>query len=219
METVNLIKLKEFSLSAYSNLETILNTYLLSLEALSIDGDFVECGVAAGAQVATMSYACQQYNINKTIHLYDSFEGIPLASKDDTEQPGIGKITHNIDVDNKDLLISSGITVHSIDNVKSNMKKWGINDKNFKYIKGWFQNTLPNNNIEKISLLRLDGDLYESTKVCLEYLYPKVVSGGYIIIDDYGLSGCKKVVHEYFGESLKFNIVDNTHTVIWFQKE
>ena len=52
--------------------------------------------------------------------------------------------------------------------------------------------------IKSISILRLDGDLYESTKVCLEYLYPKVTKGGFVIIDDYeNLDGCRKAVHEY----------------------
>ena len=83
------------------------------------------------------------------------------------------------------------------------MTNWGINKDNLLYYKGWFQNTVPAQAdiIESICFLRLDGDLYESTKVCLEYLYPKISKGGYIVIDDYqSLTGCKKAVDEYLAE-------------------
>jgi O-methyltransferase len=68
------------------------------------------------------------------------------------------------------------------------------------YHKGWFQNTLPEESkqIEQIAILRLDGDWYESIKVCLDHLYHKVTKGGFVIIDDYGLyAGCKKAVDEF----------------------
>jgi O-methyltransferase len=67
---------------------------------------------------------------------------------------------------------------------------------------GWFQETLPKarNLIGEISLLRLDGDLYESTLVCLRNLYPSVVRGGFVIIDDYGLKGCRMACEFYFEE-------------------
>jgi hypothetical protein len=67
-------------------------------------------------------------------------------------------------------------------------------------VKGWFQDTLPvwQNKIPDIAILRLDGDWYESTRICMETLYSKLVSGGICIIDDYGYnSGCRKAVHEY----------------------
>src|SRR5476649_1898521 len=83
------------------------------------------------------------------------------------------------------------------------MIHWQIDPSHFVYHKGWFQNTIPvkAGAIRSISFLRLDGDLYESTKVCLEYLYPKMSKGGYIVIDDFGsLEGCKKAVLEYLAE-------------------
>ena len=199
-------KLNSFAQSAYSTRPTLYNSYQLSVECIKnkIPGDFVECGVAIGAQVAAMAYACQQFNAEKRIHLFDSFEGIPLASNNDTQQPGIGAITHNVNVASlDDLLVSSGITAHSIGQVKGMMTHWGIHAHRLVYHQGWFQNTLPVDikNIEQISLLRLDGDLYESTKVCLEYLYPKISKGGYIIIDDFGtLDGCRKAVLEYLAQ-------------------
>jgi hypothetical protein len=204
-------KLQEFAQCAYSTQETVYNTYTLAAECINnnIPGDFVECGVASGTQVAAMAYACQQLNNkNKIVHLFDSFEGIPLAGPNDDQQPGVGHITHNTQVDHiNDLLISSNTVypqlgnaaVCSIEGVKDRMRLWNIEAFRLMYHKGWFQHVLPT--IEKfirsICLLRLDGDLYESTKVCLEYLYPKVAKGGYVIIDDYALPGCKKAVHEY----------------------
>jgi len=202
--------LKDLAQRAYSNYETLQNSFDLAQLCCDLDGDFVECGVAAGSQVAAMYRACS----SKKIWLFDSFEGIPLASKYDTTQPGIGVISHDV---NGYLLTTSGITAVSIEQVKQHFAEWNVNDENFEYVQGWFEETLTLNKIEKISLLRLDGDLYNSTKVCLEYLYPKVVDGGWVIIDDYGLTGCFKAVHEYFG-NFKFKIVQNTKTVIYFQK-
>jgi O-methyltransferase len=198
-----MINLKTFSQSAYSTYGMIEKTYEISKACLTsgIDGAFVECGVAAGAQVGVMAYMCKLYNDQREIHLYDSFEGIPLAGPKDTQQPGIGPITHDVNVSERELLKSSGITVHGIQQVKDNMKRWGVDNMNLVYHKGWFQDTLPNNTIDKIAILRLDGDLYESNKVCLEYLGHKVVKGGYIIIDDYSLVGAQVAVHEYIDKN------------------
>ncbi len=192
--------------SAYSTFPTICNSYELSVECIknNIPGDFVECGVAAGAQVGAMALACQQLKSNKKIHLFDSFEGIPLASANDTQQPGVGDITHNTNVAHvNDLLVTSGISAHSLEEVKYNINRWGFDPEYFIYYKGWFQYTLPAaaKKIKAISFLRLDGDLYESTKVCLEYLYPKISKGGYIVIDDFGsLVGCQRAVREYLAD-------------------
>ncbi len=202
-------KLDSFAGVACSPKETVYNTYNLSLRCIqnNIPGDFVECGVAAGAQIAAMGYACQKLDSNRKILLFDSFEGIPLAGPNDTQQPGVGYLGHNTNVKHiEDLLVSSrtvypnhDVSDHSVEKVKNNMKRFGIQEHRLVYYKGWFQHVLPivAPMMGNISLLRLDGDLYESTKVCLEYLYPKVSKGGYIIIDDYNLEGCKKAVDEY----------------------
>lgn len=187
----------------------IYNTFLIASKCIkeNVPGDFVECGVAAGAQIAAIAYACHKNLDFRKIHLFDSFEGIPLAGPNDTQQPGItGPIQHNTNVkDLNTLLVSSGIAAHSVEEVINNMKLWNIDTKNFIFHKGWFQHTLPKDesSIEKIAFLRLDGDLYESTKICLEYLYQKISKGGYIVIDDYILTGCKKAVDEYLA---KYNL-------------
>ena len=72
--------------------------------------------------------------------------------------------------------------------------------ENIYSYKGWFEDTVPAfaDYCEDISILRLDGDLYNSTYVCLKYLYPKVIKGGLVIIDDWALPGCRSAVDDYF---------------------
>ena len=96
-----------------------------------------------------------------------------------------------------------------------------VSPQNLIFHVGWFQQTVPQaaKEIREIALLRLDGDLYESTVVCLENLYDAVVPGGFIIIDDYGyLEGCRRAVNEFFSirKPLKFQQVDQD--CIFFRK-
>lgn len=66
-----------------------------------------------------------------------------------------------------------------------------------RFLKGWFKDTLPRAPIQKLAVLRLDGELYESTVGSLTHLFPKLSVGGYIIIDDYFLKGCREAVHDF----------------------
>lgn len=202
----NTTTLTQIGQHAYSYPETIQNSYDLAIQMIEedIDGDFVECGIAAGAQLMVMELARQQKSSDKKLWGFDSFEGIPMAGEFDDVQVGIGEITHNKYAPLKERLVSSGITVHSLESVCYNFQQYGLYTSSVKFIKGWFQDTLPIHaeKIDKISILRLDGDLYESTLVCLEHLYPKVSNGGAVIIDDYKLTGCRLAVEHYF-ESIK----------------
>ena len=198
-------ELQKYANVAYSNLDTIQNTYDLSVAALQVEGDFVECGVAAGAQIGVMGHVLQKFNSNKRIYAFDSYQGIPLAGKFDDQQPGIGALDPNryVPENTRELLKSSGITVHSLANVRQNIgNNWRLDINKYNFIEGWFQDTLPvvAPQIRKIALLRLDGDLYESTKVCMDYLHDKIQKGGYVIVDDYALLGCQTAIKEYFDE-------------------
>jgi O-methyltransferase len=199
-------RLDLFATRAYSTLPALYNSFKIAAFCIqnNIPGDFVECGVALGAQVAAMALAGQMSDAPRVIHLLDSFEGIPLAGPNDDQQPGIGTITHNTHVEDPNvLLVSSGVAAWSLDDVKTYMQYWQVDQTYLKYHVGWFQNVLPTvaPTIDQIAFLRLDGDLYESTKVCLEYLYPKVVKGGFVVIDDYSsLTGCRKAVDEYIAK-------------------
>lgn len=202
-------ELSKYARLAYSNQDTIQNTYDLATLACGIEGDFVECGVALGAQIGVMGHVLDASNLSKKIYAFDSYAGIPLAGKFDDQQPGIGDVDPNryIPSDPRELLTSSGVAAFSLETVKSNISQWGLNSDRYVFVEGWFQDTLPlaSSKIDKISLLRLDGDLYDSTKVCLDYLHHKVQRGGFVIIDDYALLGCRRAVQEYFSSnSLNF---------------
>lgn len=209
-------KLQEISKMAYSYEATVRHSYETATQIINqgIQGCFIECGIGMGAQIAAiqlaMSDAVGEVGQRRHIWAFDSYQGIPLAGPNDAEQPGIsGPITHDVNLPIKDRLCSSGQAAHSVENVKSNFANLHLPVHNVSFIEGWFQDTLPfyAKSVGPIALLRLDGDLYESTKCCLDELYEMVVPGGIVIIDDYALAGCKKAVTDFF-ESRTFIMPD-----------
>lgn len=173
---------------AYANSEETLRlTEKLCKQAISdgIEGDFAEAGVANGAHCIVMN------SLGRKTWLFDSFEGISEYDENDIEfTQSWGKSKGRKDK-------SSGITVHSLENVKINLQKFGSLD-NYEFVKGWFCDTLPKvDKSLRLSVLRLDCDIYHGYVDCLKYLYPKLALGGWLIIDDYHLSGCKKALDEY----------------------
>jgi hypothetical protein len=202
------LKIEKIATIAYSYKDTVYHTYSTAKELIekNIRGCFVECGVGAGAQVMAMKVACEETNSDRTIYGFDSFAGIPLAGEYDDEQPGKGAITHDKTLPLQDRLVSSGITVHPRHAVFDNFVNLDVSIKNVFLVEGWFQDTLPKirNKRLDIALLRLDGDLYESTMCCLEHLYDMVVPGGVVIVDDYALAGARKAVHDFF-DKIKIN--------------
>jgi hypothetical protein len=176
---------------ALSQTETLEATYDLTalMIARGIPGDFVECGVFAGAQVAAMAKACMEaHALDRRIHLFDSFQGVPTPGPYDNDIRAAGGIW-----------LSPPVSACSLDDVKANMQEWGIDPSLLVYHCGWFEETIPRAEINSIALLRLDGDLYESTRVCIEHLYPKVSRGGWCIVDDWSLDGCRRAVTETLG--------------------
>jgi O-methyltransferase len=188
--------------------ETLEATYDIATSLLSrgIPGDFVECGVFAGSHCAVMARAIMDYNLHvranerpdvrstardlrgMRVHLFDSFTGIPQAGPNDIEFLEAGK--------------KPGESTCSRAQVEAYMKEWGIPSELLVYHEGLFSETIPTfvlaANLIKvpIALLRLDGDLYESTKVCVEYLLPLVSRGGWVCVDDFNLSGCRQALLE-----------------------
>jgi hypothetical protein len=103
-----------------------------------------------------------------------------------------------------------------------NLKEFNIKESDLEIYEGWFEDTLhhiPN----KISILRMDGDYYESTMDTLEALYDKITPGGVLLIDDYlWFKGCKKAVHDFIekrGIDVKINLTENDNTEAWFIKK
>lgn len=206
---------------AYSS-ETVLKfTYDMAVKYRNSPGVYVECGVAAGAQIIMMAAGAP----NKTIYAFDSFEGIPLASNKDDQAPGIAFFTKAEQMalpdPGKQVLESSGATVVSIYDFLDHVDK-AVGDNNVIPIRGWFEETVPgiteDNCIDKIAILRLDGDLYNSTYVCLKHLYPKVIDGGLVIIDDIQLPGCRQAVEDYFAEEGIDEILRYVDNIAYFFK-
>lgn len=185
---------------AYSSRDTLKSTYHLAQFYAAWSGIYVECGVAAGAQIIAMAHGAPK----KKIYAFDSFEGIPLPSNRDDQMPGIRKLSmkerEKLPEPGKQKLESSGATVVSLEDFQINLTLAGINTSNIIPIKGWFEETVPvwAPLLPEIAMLRLDGDLYNSTYVCLEHLYPLVQRGGIVIIDDWHLQGCRDACDDYF---------------------
>lgn len=182
----------------YSSKETLNFTYETAKRLKDAPGVFIECGVAAGAQIIAMAYGAP----NKTIYAFDSFDGIPLPSNKDDQMPGIRKLTEaerkELPEPGKQVLESSGATSVSLGDFWVNIENSGVYKDNIIPIQGWFEETLPEFIGPATALLRLDGDLYNSTFVCLKHLFPNVIDGGVVIIDDIQLKGCRDACDDYF---------------------
>ncbi len=151
-----------------------------------IEGDLIETGVWRGGGAIFMKALLNLYIVkNKQVWVADSFEGLPKP--DAKYKADVGDVHFKSD----ELKISLQI-------VKNNFEKYGLLDNDVQFLKGWFKDTLPTAPIETLSVLRLDGDMYESTMDALVNLYPKLSCGGYIIVDDYGaVKGSKLAVTDY----------------------
>jgi O-methyltransferase len=156
---------------------------------LSVEGDIVECGVWRGGMIAALT---EQAELKKRAHLFDSFEGLPPAQEIDGKEALRWQQNTSSETYYDNCTADESFAINA-------MKKSGSN--NYRLYKGWFQNTLGQYEGKPISILRLDGDWYDSIKVCLDKLYPFVTEGGVIVLDDYYTwDGCTKAVHDYLSE-------------------
>lgn len=154
----------------------------------NIEGDFVETGVWKGGACVMANAVIYETNqqSSRRVHVFDSFEGLPEPYM--TEDAGDSH--HTIDC----LAIS-------LDTVKKVFSSYGLLTENVIFRKGWFKDTMKNtDDIDKIAILRLDGDMYSSTIEVLEALYNKVPVGGFIIVDDWLLPGARKAVIDFANE-------------------
>lgn len=151
-----------------------------------VEGDLIETGVWRGGACILMRAVLAAYGIeNRKVFVADSFEGLP---KPDTER---------FPADRGDELYTHPFLAVTQEEVSNNFKRYGLLDDKVVFLKGWFKDTLPNAPIEKLAILRLDGDMYGSTMDALNNLYPKLSKGGCCIIDDYGLDGCRRAVDDF----------------------
>lgn len=171
-------------------------------------GDLVETGVWRGGACILMR-AVLAANGDKTrcVWLCDSFQGVPRS---DTVNY---KADRGIRAE-----LAAGILGVSEADVRANFERYGLLDDQVRFLPGWFKDTLPSAPIERISVLRLDGDLYESTIQALDALYPRLSPGGFCIVDDYlAVKPCEQAVTDYRDKhGITAEIVDIDGTgVLW----
>jgi O-methyltransferase len=153
-----------------------------------ISGAVVECGTWKGGMIAGIATL---FNDDRDYFLYDSFEGLPNPSRELDGEEAMVRMTKPH---------PNGILVVSEAPARKAMELSGA--KNVHIVKGWFNDTLPKYPKTPIGILRLDGDWYQSTMDILVNLYPYVVPGGIIILDDYyAWEGCTRAVHDYLTEN------------------
>ena len=163
-----------------------------------VEGDLIETGVWRGGATIFMRAVLKAHGVtNRKVWVADSFEGLPVID----EKNAVYKDDATVDVAtlNKGGPMGLALAV-SLERVKENFAKFGLLDDQVCFLKGWFSETLPRAPIKKLSILRLDGDMYESTMDALNALYTKVASGGYVIVDDYNCwPHCKRAVDDFRG--------------------
>jgi O-methyltransferase len=176
----------------------------------NIPGDFIETGVWRGGCCILIRGAlaanCEE---KRKVYLADSFEGLPPPKPE------------QFPADRGDILYKYKELAISVEQVKSNFARYGLLDDKVVFVKGFFEDTLPKLNAGPFALIRLDGDMYSSTIVALESLYPKLSMGGYVIIDDYGaIPACKQAVTDFrsrCGIQEPINPID--WTGVWWCKQ
>jgi O-methyltransferase len=151
-----------------------------------VPGDIIETGVWRGGATILMRAVLKAYgDTERIVWVADSFQGLPKP--DPARYPA----------DAGDRHWTFTPLVVSLEEVKANFARFGLLDDQVRFLVGWFRDTLPSAPIDRLAVLRIDGDMYESTMDVLRHLYPKLSIGGYVIIDDYALRGCKAAVEDY----------------------
>jgi O-methyltransferase len=169
---------------------SFIDNLILCEKIEEVKGDIVECGVWRGGMIASMA---ELLGNNRQYYLFDSFEGLPKPGEND----GSDAFKWQANTESPEYYDNCKAEVEFA--IKA-MKLSGVN--NYQIEKGWFNETLPKATCNEIALLRLDGDWYDSTMDCLKNLFPKVVDGGLILIDDYYFwDGCSKAVHDYLSKN------------------
>lgn len=152
-----------------------------------VAGDLIETGVWRGGAAIFMRGVLKARGVtDRIVWAADSFEGLPPPNTEKYPQDAKYKFHEQ-----KELAVS-------LEEVQENFRRYGLLDEQVRFLKGWFRDTLPHAPIKRLCILRLDGDLYESTIDALTHLYPKLQRGGYAIIDDYGdVRACRQAVTDY----------------------
>jgi len=168
-----------------------------------VPGDFIEAGSWRGGVTLLMRAALAAWgDTSRLVWVADSFQGVPRA---DTEH-------YPLDAGLEFISEITELTV-SVDDVKRTFARYGLLDDQVRFLPGWFKDTLPSAPIEQVAVMRIDGDLYESTLDALTALYPKLSPGGWVIVDDYhDIPACRRAVSDY---RVNHGITEPIATVDW----
>ncbi|WP_217468897.1 TylF/MycF/NovP-related O-methyltransferase [Paraburkholderia sediminicola] len=154
-----------------------------------VPGDFIETGVWRGGVTILMRAALTAFGgFGRNVWVADSFAGLPAPNPATDLRDAIW---HH-------LMRAVGLLRSDLATVREAFARAGLLDRRVRFLPGWFADTLPDAPIERLALMRLDGDWYDSTRDALDALYPRLSPGGFVIVDDYGLpTGCARAVDEY----------------------
>ena len=185
--------------------EAVVRTIELTVEAgkTATHGDVIaEYGTWRGGSSLAMILAQQEFfgAVRYPVWMFDSFEGLPAITVED------GKLAEAWQKQGHTPEFFNNCTAH-LEEVLAMLQREGVEPSSYRIFKGWFNQTVVPAAEEltrcgaQLALLRLDGDWYESTKVCLTALFPKLRKGAPCIVDDYyAWDGCALALHEYFGQ-------------------
>jgi O-methyltransferase len=215
-DEINIIRqVRKYTLTSNERLCSLIHA-VRYLVKNNIAGDIVECGVWKGGSIMAAIKVLQGLkDEGRSIYLYDTFEGMVAPTDNDTKIDGtIAKEAFEKYKNNKD---SSTWCRSDIEEVQEAVYSTGYDRSKIHFVKGKVEETIPQMMPEKIALLRLDTDWYESTKHEMVHLFPRLVPGGVLILDDYGSwFGARKAVDEYLSENkikIFLSRIDNTGRV------
>jgi len=172
----------------------------------NIPGDYIETGVWRGGACIMMRAVLAAYGVtDRVVYVADSFAGVPPPNRA-LYPADRGRNFYKY----KQLAVS-------LEDVKANFATYDLLDDQVRFVKGWFSETLPALAAPRFAIIRLDGDLYESTMNALNALYPKLSPGGFAVIDDYAMRSARTAVHDYLerhGEKVTLTPIDD-YSVCW----
>jgi O-methyltransferase len=172
-------------------------------------GDFIEAGVWRGGASIFMRGVLAAYDEpTRCVWVADSFAGLP----------GRGTTRYPEDDTDFDWASETWLAI-PVDEVRRTFERYGLLDDRVRFLRGWFHETLPNAPIERLALIRLDGDMYGSTTDALKALYPKLSVGGYVVIDDYQLPKCRLAVDTFRRQhGIEDDLVPVDRAIVYWQR-
>ena len=170
-----------------------------------IPGDLIEAGVwRGGAAIFMRAVLVARQVTDRTVWVADSFQGLP--------EPNAARYPADVGSNLERLAVSA-------DEVRANFGKYHLLDDQVRFLEGWFADTLPTASIDRLAVVRLDADMYGSTWEAITVLYPKLSPGGFIIVDDFRLDGCRRAIEDYREREGITELIEAVdHTGIYWRK-